>query len=182
MGCLSPEGGAGGSRGVHLGGISIGGGILSPSGLLVGSRRASEQFFVSAVSLFILPESPRWLVVNGHLDMALAVIHRVFTRSVLPTGLSPCTPSSIHQKCSANRSAAFYSIELSPEVSCQQACLFVLMDEFLGMCCNSSDVTYTHAHLLCKQPQLRCSEVQSLRPIMQPMQSYNQPMTTVHKP
>ena len=44
---------------------------------------------VAAVSLFILPESPRWLVVNGHLDMALAVIHRVFTSSVLPTGALP---------------------------------------------------------------------------------------------
>ncbi len=39
-----------------------------------------------AASLFILPESPRWLVVNGHLDMALAVIHRVYIGSVLPAG------------------------------------------------------------------------------------------------
>ena len=40
----------------------------------------------AAVSLFILPESPRWLVVNGHLDVALAVIHRVYTKSILPAG------------------------------------------------------------------------------------------------
>lgn len=47
----------------------------------------------AAASLFILPESPRWLVVNGHLDVALAVIHRVFTKSVLPAG---CTPAPLH--------------------------------------------------------------------------------------
>ena len=43
----------------------------------------------AAVSLFILPESPRWLVVNGHLDVALAVIHRVYTKSILPAGRTP---------------------------------------------------------------------------------------------
>lgn len=43
----------------------------------------------AAVSLFILPESPRWLVVNGHLDVALAVIHRVYTKSILPAGFAP---------------------------------------------------------------------------------------------
>lgn len=52
---------------------------------------------VLAVSLFILPESPRWLVVNGHLDSALAVIHRVFTRSVLPTGTHNSTAEVEHE-------------------------------------------------------------------------------------
>ena len=52
----------------------------------------------TAVSLFILPESPRWLVVNGHLDVALAVIHRVYTRSVLPAGLFLPSPAIGHCK------------------------------------------------------------------------------------
>ncbi|KAL3163007.1 hypothetical protein ABBQ32_009439 [Trebouxia sp. C0010 RCD-2024] len=52
---------------------------------------------VLAVSLFILPESPRWLVVNGHLDMALAVIHRVFTKSVLPAGAHSSTAEVEHE-------------------------------------------------------------------------------------
>lgn len=39
-----------------------------------------------AAALFMLPESPRWLVVNGRLDEALAVIHAVYTSKVLPSG------------------------------------------------------------------------------------------------
>ena len=50
------------------------------------TRVLRRRVVLSAAALFILPESPRWLVVNGHLDLALAVIHRVFTKSTLPTG------------------------------------------------------------------------------------------------
>lgn len=39
-----------------------------------------------AAALFLLPESPRWLVVNGRLDEALAVIQRILTGSTLPDG------------------------------------------------------------------------------------------------
>ena len=59
-----------------------------------------------AASLFILPESPRWLVVNGHLDMALAVIHRVYNGSVLPAGQLAviCFPAASlqHPPCKAH--------------------------------------------------------------------------------
>eukprot|EP00887_Chlorella_sp_A99_P007343 scaffold2.g7343.t1 len=39
-----------------------------------------------AGALWLLPESPRWLVVNGRLDKALAVIHRVVTSTRLAPG------------------------------------------------------------------------------------------------
>lgn len=39
-----------------------------------------------AVAVCLLPESPRWLVVSGRLDDALAVIHRVHTSQLLPVG------------------------------------------------------------------------------------------------
>ena len=64
---------------------------------------------MAAVSLFILPESPRWLVVNGHLDMALAVIHRVFTRSVLPTGNRLVIHCSMVNACLLHTSAASWT-------------------------------------------------------------------------
>jgi Sugar (and other) transporter len=38
------------------------------------------------VAVCLLPESPRWLVVSGRLDDALAVIHRVHTSQLLPVG------------------------------------------------------------------------------------------------
>lgn len=45
----------------------------------------------AAVALFVLPESPRWLVVNAQLDEALAVIHRIYTDSILPFGSQEST-------------------------------------------------------------------------------------------
>lgn len=39
-----------------------------------------------AVALCLLPESPRWLVIHGKLDDALAVIHRMYTDNQLPRG------------------------------------------------------------------------------------------------
>ena len=44
------------------------------------------QNLSTAAALVLLPESPRWLVVNGQLDAALAVIHRIYTKSDLPLG------------------------------------------------------------------------------------------------
>ena len=43
------------------------------------------------VAMFILPESPRWLVTQGELDKALAVIHQVYTRNQLPLGAQQST-------------------------------------------------------------------------------------------
>lgn len=43
-----------------------------------------------AAALVLLPESPRWLVVQGKLDDALAVMHRILTNARLPQGESPC--------------------------------------------------------------------------------------------
>lgn len=36
--------------------------------------------------LLVLPESPRWLVVSGRLDEALAVIHKIYTSAGLQNG------------------------------------------------------------------------------------------------
>ena len=42
-----------------------------------------------AAALVLLPESPRWLVVQGKLDEALAVMHRILTNARLPQGEFP---------------------------------------------------------------------------------------------
>ena len=55
------------------------------------SIRNFMVFILPAVALFILPESPRWLVTQGRLDEALAVIHQVYTRSMLPEGSQSST-------------------------------------------------------------------------------------------
>ena len=39
-----------------------------------------------AAALLLLPESPRWLVVNGQLDAALAVMHQLYSDGMLPAG------------------------------------------------------------------------------------------------
>ena len=39
-----------------------------------------------AGAMWFLPESPRWLVVDGQLDAALGVIHRIYTKNKLPLG------------------------------------------------------------------------------------------------
>ncbi|PSC70824.1 inositol transporter 2 isoform B [Micractinium conductrix] len=46
---------------------------------------------VLSLALCLLPESPRWLVIRGKLDEALAVIHRVYTSKALPAGMQHST-------------------------------------------------------------------------------------------
>eukprot|EP00891_Asterochloris_glomerata_P006599 jgi/Astpho2/6599/fgenesh1_pm.00101_%23_4_t len=80
-------------------------------------------FFPSAITafgLFILPESPRWLVVNQRLDEALAVIHRIYTKTVLPEGCQNSTAEVEHElmdlwssveKTKASREEGFWSTQ-----------------------------------------------------------------------
>jgi hypothetical protein len=50
-----------------------------------------------AAAFFLLPESPRWLVVQGKLDAALAAMHRVYTNNQLPQGgNTPLHPHILH--------------------------------------------------------------------------------------
>ena len=49
-----------------------------------------------AAALVLLPESPRWLVVQGQLDAALAVIHRVLTNARLPQGTALTAWQPLH--------------------------------------------------------------------------------------
>jgi Sugar (and other) transporter len=48
---------------------------------------------LGAAALFLLPESPRWLVVNGRLDEALSVIQHILSGSTLPSGAHPAAPT-----------------------------------------------------------------------------------------
>jgi hypothetical protein len=44
-----------------------------------------------AAALLLLPESPRWLVVNGRLDAALLVMHHLYSSGSLPAGIEANT-------------------------------------------------------------------------------------------
>lgn len=49
------------------------------------------------VSLALLPESPRWLVLRGQLDLALATLHKIITSSSKMAGAEPDMQSSESQ-------------------------------------------------------------------------------------
>ena len=65
------------------------------------------QIYAIAAALFLLPESPRWLVVNGRLDEALSVIQRILTGSTLPNGASR---SGLHMLTSHYVKGCRYSV------------------------------------------------------------------------
>ena len=63
----------------------------------------SEQDVSCAAALMILPESPRWLVVNNRLDEALLVIRKVYMSAGLADGMQSPIRQSLYSKMCACR-------------------------------------------------------------------------------